>query len=95
MEGIAQVVSVTRQPIVEVAEGVEAGGSYTIVARILVARIYPPADNYSKYCFQVKISKPIDLADKIPSAMDHGRFTFYSDRQLKVGDQLDIDISPA
>jgi hypothetical protein len=90
MEGIAQVVSVTRQPIVEVAEGVEAGGSYTIVARI-----YPPADNYSKCCFQVKISKPIDLADKIPSVMDHGRFTFYSERQLKVGDQLDIDISPA
>ena len=87
---MAQVVSVTRQPIVEVAEGVEAGGSYTIVAGI-----YPPADNYSKYCFQVKISKPIDLADKRPSVMDHGRFTFYSDRQLKVGDQLDIDISPA
>ena len=90
MEGIAEVVSVTRQPIVEVAEGVEAGGSYTIGARI-----YAPADMYSIDCFQVKISKPIDLADKIPSVMDHGRFTFHSERQLKVGDKLDIYISPA
>ena len=90
MEGIAEVVSVTRQPIVEVAEGVEAGGSYTIGARI-----YAPADMYSIGCFQVKISKPIDLADKIPSVMDHGRFTFHCERQLKVGDKLDICISPA
>jgi hypothetical protein len=87
MEIIAEVVSVEMQPIVEVAEGVEAGGSYAIEAKF-----YAPAEKYSDDCFHVKIFKPID---KLPSIMDHGRFTFYSDRQLKVGDRLDIDISPA
>ena len=90
MEVIAEIVSVEMQPIVEVAEGVEAGGSYAIEAKF-----YAPAEKYSDDCFHVKIFKPIDLADKLPSIMDHGRFTFYSDRQLKVGDRLDIDISPA
>jgi hypothetical protein len=90
MEGVAEIVSVTKQPIVEVAEGVEAGGSYAIEAKICV-----PADNYSNDFFRVKISKPADLAGKTPSLVNHGRFTFDCERELKVGDKLEIFISPA
>src|SRR6202007_1564458 len=32
VEGLAEVLSVTKQPVIEVAEGVEAGGSYAIEA---------------------------------------------------------------
>jgi hypothetical protein len=39
--------------------------------------------------FRVKISKPIDLADRVPSVMDHGIFTFDSYRELKVGKLLE------
>jgi hypothetical protein len=89
MEGIAEVVSVSRRPIVEVAEGIEAGGGYAIEAKI-----YEPTGKHSKESFRVRIFKPIDLADKVPSVVDHGRFTFFSDRALKAGDRLEISVSP-
>jgi hypothetical protein len=89
VEGLAEVLSVTKHPIIEVAEGVEAGGSYAIDAKICA-----PADKYSKGFFRVKISKPADLAGKVPS-VNHGRFTFDSERELKAGDILEISISPA
>jgi hypothetical protein len=89
MEGFAEVVSVSRRPIVELAEGIEAGGGYAIEAKI-----YEPTDKHSKESFRVKIFRPIDLADKVPSVVDHGRFTFFSDRALKAGDRLEISISP-
>ena len=90
MKGVAEVISVTKQPIVEVAEGVEAGGNYAIEAKIC-----DPADKYSNGSFRVKISKPADLAEKKPSLVDHGRFTFDCERELKAGDRLEISISPA
>jgi hypothetical protein len=90
VEGLAEVLSVTKQPIIEVAEGVEAGGSYAIEAKICA-----PADKYSNGFFRVKISKPADLAGKVPSLVNHGRFTFDSERELKAGDTLEISISPA
>jgi hypothetical protein len=90
VEDLAEVLSVTKQPIIEVAEGVEAGGSYAIEAKICA-----PADRYSNGFFRVKISKPADLAGKVPSLVKHGRFTFDSERELKAGDTLEISISPA
>ena len=89
MEGVAEVISVTKQPIVEVAEGVEAGGTYTIEAKIRL-----PADKYSNDTFRVKIFRPADLVEKIPTLVKHGRFTFDSERELKAGDILEISISP-
>jgi regulator of protease activity HflC (stomatin/prohibitin superfamily) len=38
---------------------------------------------------------PGDLAGKVPSLVNHGRFTFDSERELKAGDTLEISISPA
>ena len=57
--------------------------------------MYLPANKYSNDPFRVKISKPIDLADRVPSVMDHGIFTFDSYREQKVGKLLEIRISPA
>jgi len=57
--------------------------------------MYLPANKYSNDFFRVKISKPIDLADRVPSVMEHGIFTFDSYRELKVGKLLEIRISPA
>jgi hypothetical protein len=44
--------------------------------------------------FRVKICKPIGLAKRAPSIMNHGRFTFDSYRELKVGKVVEISISP-
>ena len=40
-------------------------------------------------------NKPADLVGKVPSLVNHGRFTFDSERELKAGDTLEISISPA
>jgi hypothetical protein len=54
--GIAEVLRVTKHPAVEIAEGVEVGGS------TIHARMCAPADKYSSGLFLVKISKPSELA---------------------------------
>jgi hypothetical protein len=48
--GIAEVIRVTKHPVVEIAEGIEVGG-YTIHARM-----YAPADKCLHDLFLVKIS---------------------------------------
>lgn len=88
--GIAEVIRVTKHPIVEIAEGVEVGG-YTVRARMCA-----PAHRYSKEVFLVKISKPSAfLTIRHGSQMEHGEFSFDSGEELKVGDKLEILISPA
>jgi len=54
--GIAEVIRVTKHPVVEIAEGVEVGG-YTFYARM-----YAPADKYLHDLFLVKFSKPSEFA---------------------------------
>ncbi|MBV9106963.1 MAG: hypothetical protein JO066_08215 [Verrucomicrobia bacterium] len=81
--GVAEVISVTKQPVVEIAEGVEVGG-YTVRARI-----YAPTDKYSDGSFTVKIAKP-QLQHAQGSQMEHGEFSFNSGEELKVGDKLGI-----
>ena len=90
--GIAEVIRVTKHPIVEIAEGVEVGG-YTMHARICA-----PAHRYAKEVFQVKILKPSAFSTvqhEHGSQMEHGEFSFDSGEELKVGDKLEILISPA
>ena len=90
--GIAEVIRVTRHPIVEIAEGVEVGG-YTVRARMCA-----PAHRYSKEVFLVKISKPSAYSTVLHehgSQMEHGEFSFDSGEELKIGDKLEILISPA
>ena len=89
--GIAEVIRVTKHPIVEIAEGVEVGG-YTVYARM-----YAPAQRYSRGVFRVKISKPSifsTIQHEHGSQMEHGEFSFDSGEELKVGDKLEILISP-
>ena len=85
--GIAEVIKVTKHPVIEIAEGVEVGG-YTVHARICA-----PPDKYSHDHFLVKISKPCELTNrrhgKDPK-MEHGEFRFESGEELKVGDRLEI-----
>jgi hypothetical protein len=40
------------------------------------AKMYLPQNKYLDDVFHVKISKPFDLPDRVPSVMDHGIFTF-------------------
>jgi hypothetical protein len=90
--GIAEVIRVIKHPIVEIAEGVEVGG-YTVRARMC-----PPAQTYLKEIFLVKISKPSAFSTvqhEHGSQMEHGEFSFDSGEELKVGDKLEILISPA
>jgi hypothetical protein len=90
--GIAEVIRVTKHPIVEIAEGIEVGG-YTVRARLCAA-----ARRYSKEVFLVKISKPSaysTIRHEHGSPMEHGEFSFDSGEELKVGDKLEILISPA
>jgi hypothetical protein len=90
--GIAEVIRVTKHPIVEIAEGVEVGG-YTVRARMCA-----PAHRYTKEIFLVKISKPSafsTIRHEHGSPMEHGEFSFDSGEELKVGDKLEILISPA
>jgi hypothetical protein len=89
--GIAEVIGVTKHPIVEIAEGIEVGGS------TVRARLCAPAHRYSKEVFLVKISKPSacsTVRHEHGSQMEHGEFSFDSGEELKVGDQLEILISP-
>jgi hypothetical protein len=86
--GLAEVIRVTKQPVVEIAEGVEVGG-YTVHARM-----YAPADKYSEGSFMVKIAKP-QLQHAQSSQMEHGEFSFNSGEELKVGEKLEILIFPA
>jgi hypothetical protein len=90
--GIAEVVRVTKHPVVEIAEGVEVGG-YTIQARIC-----PAAHKCANGLFLVKVSKPSEIAchqRERGLQMKHGEFSFDSGELLKVGDKLEILISPA
>jgi hypothetical protein len=90
--GIAEVIRVTKHPIVEIAEGIEVGG-YTVRARLCT-----PAQRYSKEVFLVKISKPSaysTVRHEHGSTMEHGEFSFDSGEELKVGDKLEILISPS
>jgi hypothetical protein len=89
--GIAEVTKVTKHPIVEIAEGVEVGG-YTVRAKMCT-----PAHRYSTEVFLVKISKPSAFSTvqhEHGSQMEHGEFSFDSGEELKVGDKLEILISP-
>jgi hypothetical protein len=86
--GLAEVIRVTKQPVVEIAEGVEVGGC------TVHARMYAPADKYSEGSFMVKIAKP-QLQHAQSSQMEHGKFSFNSGEELKVGDKLEILIFPA
>jgi hypothetical protein len=54
-----------------------------------------PKNKYLNDVFRVKISKPIDLPDRVPSAMDHGFFTFEFLPVAKRRELLEIRISPA
>jgi len=38
--------------------------------------MYLPQNKYLDDVFRVKISKPFDLPDRVPSVMDHGIFKF-------------------
>ncbi len=85
--GIAEVIRVTKHPVVEIAEGVEVGGS------TIHARIYAPADKYSHGHFFVKILKPSELASlqhEKGLQMENGEFGFDSGEELKVGEKLEI-----
>lgn len=89
--GIAEVIRVTRHPVVEIAEGVEVGGC------TIHARICGPLDKYSHDTFRVKILKPsafASLQHEKGSQMKHGQFSFESGEELKVGDKLEVLISP-
>jgi hypothetical protein len=89
--GIAEVIRVTKHPVVEIAEGVEVGGS------TIHARIYAPAEKYSYGHFLVKILKPsehVSLHEK-GLQMENGEFGFDSGEELKVGEKLEILIFPA
>jgi hypothetical protein len=88
--GIAQVIRVTRYPILEIAEVVEVGG-YTVFARMV-----GPADKYSHDFFLVKISKPLKVANlhhEKGSPVEHGEFSFNCGEELRVGDRLEVLIS--
>jgi hypothetical protein len=90
---IAEVVGVMKHPVVEIVEGVEAGGSFTIWAKLCA-----PVHKDSHDFFLVKISKPSEFASLQPekgSQMEHGKFSFDSVRNLKIGDKLEVLISPA
>jgi hypothetical protein len=65
---IAEVVGVMKQPYTLEIDGLEE----PIYA--IQAKMYLPANKYSNDLFRVKISKPIDLADRGPSVMEHGIF---------------------
>ena len=70
--GVAEVIRVTKHPVVEIAEGVEVGG-YTIHARM-----YATADKYSHGLFLVKISKPSEFAsfqNEKGFQMENGEFS--------------------
>jgi hypothetical protein len=87
--GIAEVISVTKHPVVEIAEGVEVGGS------TIHAKIYAPADKYSHGRFLVKISKPSEFASlqhEKDLRMENGEFSFDSGEELKVGEKLEVTI---
>ena len=87
--GIAKVVSVKRLPLTDETDPLW-DHTYAIQAKI-----YLPANKYSDDLFRVKISKPIGVAKRAPSIMNHGRFNFDSHRELKIGKLLEISISPA
>ena len=87
--GIAEVLIVTKKPITLDQHGAE-DPVYAIEAKM-----YLPPNKYFNEAFRVKISKPVDLADRVPSVMDRGIFTFDSYWELKVGKLLEIRISPA
>ncbi|MBV8140833.1 MAG: hypothetical protein JO279_14490 [Verrucomicrobia bacterium] len=86
--GVAEVIRVAKQPVIEIAEGVEVGG-YVVHARMCASGI-----RYSDGTFMVKIAKP-QLQHAQGSRMEHGEFSFNSGEELKVGDKLEILISPA
>jgi hypothetical protein len=90
--GIAEVIRVTKHPVVEIAEGVEVGGS------TIHARMYATADKYAHDLFLVKISKPSEFAslqNEKGFQMKNGEFSFDSGEELKVGDKLGILIFSA
>jgi hypothetical protein len=85
--GIAQVIRVTKYPIVEIAEGVEVGGY------IVYARMDGPLDKYSHDFLMVKISKPMKVANlhhEKGSPMEHGEVSFNCGEELRVGDKLEV-----
>jgi hypothetical protein len=90
--GIAEVTRVTKHPVVEIAAGVEVGGS------TIHARMYAPAGEYSHGLFLVKISKPSEFASlqhEKGLRMENGEFSFDSGEELKVGEKLEILIFQA
>jgi hypothetical protein len=60
--------------------------------------MYAPAHKYSHGFFLVRISKPSEIAylkHERCSRMEFGEFSFDSGEELKIGDKLEILISPA
>jgi hypothetical protein len=85
--GVAEVVSVTKKaPALK-----NSWAEQPLYA--IQAKIHLPVNKYSNGVFRIKISKPIDLAERVPSAMDNGIFKFDSYWELKVGKLLEIHIS--
>jgi hypothetical protein len=88
-DGIAEVIRVTKHPVVEIAEGVEVGGC------TIHARMYAPPDQFSRGLFLVKISKPCEITSRQHASnlrMENGEFSFDSGEELKVGEKLEIFI---
>jgi hypothetical protein len=84
---IAEVIRVTKHPVVEIAEGIEVGGC------TVHAKMYAPADKYSHGSFLVKIASPLQCANlyhEKGSPMENGEFSFDSGEELKVGEKLKI-----
>jgi hypothetical protein len=57
------------------------------------ARIYVPAQKYSKGLFRVQILEPIALLNE--HLMDQGKFSFDTVKQLKEKQRFKISVSPA
>ena len=88
---IAEVIRVANHPVVEIAEGVEVGGC------TVYARINDPRQKYCHASFVVQILKPSGLSHlqrEKGLRLERGQFSFDSGEELKVGDKLEILISP-
>jgi hypothetical protein len=89
---IAEVTQVTAHPIVEVSEGVEAGG-FTVHAKMIT-----PTEDFSMGLFYVRILEPVELRYHQPEQgllMEDGKFSFDTADEVGVKDKLEISVSPA
>jgi len=90
--GIATVTKVLKQPVVRLAAGLEVSGF------AVRAKMYAPAHKYSDDLFYVKVTNPVALGSRQPeqgTLMAYGEFEFDTAKEVKIGDRLEIAISPA